>query len=105
MAPDQLHWESQSTTSAESPTGQRLIYGQGRHLFFVREDKDVDGLTSPFLCLSFGQPVSVRGEKPVKLVWKLDHSVPDHIYVRFVPHRVDLTTLQVTKNTFESTHH
>jgi len=84
VAPDQLHWESQSTTSADSPTGQRLVHGHGRHLFFVREDRDQDGRTAPFLCLGFGQPVSAQGEKPIKLVWKLDHFVPDHIYVRFL---------------------
>lgn len=33
VAPDQLHWETQSTTAAVSPTGQRLIHGSGRHLF------------------------------------------------------------------------
>lgn len=84
IAPDQLHWESQSTTSAESPTGQRLIRGRGRHLFFVREEKDWEGRTSPFLCLGFGHPISAEGERPIKLVCKLDHPVPDHLYVRFL---------------------
>ncbi|MGV3615758.1 MAG: DUF3427 domain-containing protein [Fimbriimonas sp.] len=84
VAPDQLHWESQSTTSADSPTGMRLIHGHGRHLFFVREDKDQDGRTAPFLCLGLACPISAQGENPIKLVWKLDHSVPDHIYVRYL---------------------
>lgn len=84
VAPDQLHWESQSTTSSESPTGQRLIHGYGRHLFFVREEKDWQGRISPFLCLGFGRPLSAQGEKPIKLVWRLEHSVPDHLYARFL---------------------
>lgn len=83
ISPDHLHWESQSTTTVQSPTGQRLIHGLGRHLFFVREDKVVDGRTAPFMCLGFGQPISCEGEKPIKLVWKLEHVVPDHAFVRY----------------------
>lgn len=82
--PDTLHWESQSTTTAASATGRRLINGVGRHLFFVRENKDEEGRTSPFMCLGFGTPISSESEKPIKLVWKLDHVVPDHVYVRFL---------------------
>ena len=77
-APDILHWESQSTTTAGSRTGQRLIHGMGRHLFFVREQKD-----DPFLCVGFATPISNESEKPIRLKWKLAHVVPDHIYVRF----------------------
>jgi superfamily II DNA or RNA helicase len=82
LSPDQLQWESQSTTTVQSPTGQRLIRGLSRHLFFVREDKVQDGRTAPFMCLGFGHPVSHEGEKPIKLVWKLEHVVPDHVFVR-----------------------
>ena len=84
VTPDQLHWESQSTTSAKSDTGQRLIHGHGRHLFFVREGRDQDGRTAPFLCLGFARPLSADGERPIKLFWKLDHVVPDHLYMQFL---------------------
>ncbi|MBI5707464.1 MAG: DUF3427 domain-containing protein [Armatimonadetes bacterium] len=83
IAPDQLHWESQSTTTASSPTGERLCKGLGRHLFFVREQKVEDGRTSPFTCLGLANPISSEGEKPISLLWKLEHVVPDHIFVRF----------------------
>jgi hypothetical protein len=83
-SPDLLYWESQSTTTAHSPTGQRLINGLGRHLFFVREGKFEDGRTSPFNCLGYGKPISSEGERPIKLIWKLDHVVPDHTYMRFL---------------------
>jgi hypothetical protein len=83
VAPDQLHWESQSTTTFQSATGQRLIKGSGRHLFFVREDRDQEGRTAPFLCLGFARPIWHEGEKPIKLLWRLEHSIPDHVYVRF----------------------
>jgi hypothetical protein len=83
IAIDRLHWESQSTTTTSSATGQRLIRGTGRHLFFVREDRDQDGRTAPFMCLGFAHPISSEGEKPVKLVWQFEQTVPDHVYVRF----------------------
>ncbi len=82
ISPDNLHWESQSTTSIASETGQRLIKGQGRHLLFVREDKTQDGRTAPFMCLGFADCISHQSEKPISLVWKLRHQVPDHVYVR-----------------------
>lgn len=84
IAPDLLHWESQSTTSISSATGQRLINGLGRHLFFVREERDFEGRTSPYICVGFGKPVSHESEKPIRLVWMLDHVVPDHQYVRLL---------------------
>ncbi|MEQ1831148.1 MAG: DUF3427 domain-containing protein, partial [Pirellula sp.] len=84
IAPDLLHWESQSTTTINSATGQRLVNGLGRHLFFVREERDVEGRTSPYICVGFGKPVSHESEKPIRLVWKLDHVVPDHQYVRLL---------------------
>lgn len=76
-----IHWESQSTTSVASPTGQRLTTGEGRHLFFVREDKVQDGRAAPFFCLGFGHPISFTGDRPIELVWELDHEVPDHRYI------------------------
>jgi superfamily II DNA or RNA helicase len=82
-ANDLLHWESQSGTTVSSATGQRLVHGIGRHLFFVREQKADDGRTSSFMCLGFAKPIFSESEKPIKLLWKLDHLVPDHVYVRF----------------------
>lgn len=76
--PDLLHWESQSTTTLNSPTGRRLIEGAGRHLFFVREHRE-----DPFVCLGFARPISHESEKPIRLRWRLEHAVPDQIYVRF----------------------
>jgi superfamily II DNA or RNA helicase/HKD family nuclease len=82
ISPDVFHWESQSTTSVSSPTGQRLVCGEGRHLFFVRENRQEDGRPSPFLCLGFARPISSESEKPIRLVWKLEQVVPDHIYIK-----------------------
>src|SRR5439155_5855732 len=49
-----FHWQSQSTTSAESRTGQRYIYHRARGssvLLFVRESKSRNSLASPYTFL------------------------------------------------------
>lgn len=77
-APDILHWESQSGTTQRSRTGKRLIHNQGRHLVFVREEKG-----DPFLCIGFVREVlGFHSERPISLKWRLEHLVPDHLYVR-----------------------
>lgn len=54
VAPDLFHWESQSTTSVQSPTGQRYLKHQakGSHVFlFVRHRKQDAGRTAAYTCL------------------------------------------------------
>ncbi len=83
IAPDKLHWDSQVQTTATSPTGQRLVKSLGRHLLFVRENKEEEGRAAPFLCLGFGTATEAHSEQPIKLIWELENHVPDHIYIRF----------------------
>jgi len=82
-APDVLHWESPSGTASSHDLGKRLFSGSSRNLIFVREKKFDDGRTSPYMCLGFATPEEQKSEKPIQLNWKLKHSVPDHVYVRF----------------------
>jgi len=70
LGPSLFHWESQSTTSASSPTGQRYIHHVARGsrvLLFVREQRRVDGracgVTEPFRCLGFATYESHEGER------------------------------------------
>ena len=58
LGPSLFHWESQSTTTAASPTGQRYIHHAARGsrvLLFVREQRNQDGRpgapTETFVCL------------------------------------------------------
>jgi hypothetical protein len=75
-----FHWQSQSTTSSDSPTGQRYI----RHseigytpLLFVREHKDLpSGLAAPYSFLGPADYVSHEGSRPISIVWKLRHAMP-----------------------------
>jgi len=78
-----FHWESQSTTTAASPTGQRYIHHAARGsrvLLFVREQRKQDGRagapTEPFVCLGFARYESHEGERPMAIRWRLEREIP-----------------------------
>jgi superfamily II DNA or RNA helicase len=83
ISDDLFHWQSQSTTSADSPTGQRYI----RHhehgytpLLFVRERKLLPGgLASPYAFLGPARYVSHEGSRPLSIVWRLRTPMPTRL--------------------------
>ena len=78
-SPTLFHWESQSTTTQQSPTGQRYIKHRelgGQILLFVRARKKQDGLTVPYTFLGPVDYVSHKGERPIQFVWKLRQPMP-----------------------------
>jgi len=77
-----FHWQSQSTTSETSRTGQRYInhVRQGSHiLLFVREFKRVNGLASPYYFLGPATYVSHEGSSPISIIWKLMFKMPSSL--------------------------
>ena len=83
LGPGLFHWESQSTTTAASPTGKRYIQheAQGsRVLLFVREHRRQDGRpgghTEPFRCLGFARYAGHEGERPMAIRWRLERQIP-----------------------------
>lgn len=71
-----FHWESQSTTSVESKTGQRYLSGTSHVFLFARqEQKDAFG-TSSYLFLGPARYVSHTGSRPIAITWQLDHPMP-----------------------------
>jgi superfamily II DNA or RNA helicase len=85
LSPTRFHWESQSVTRADSPTGQRYR-GLGtppwwRILLFVRQEKnDSRGFTSPYTFLGPVRCVSHQGERPMQIVWELERPMPPSFY-------------------------
>ncbi|MGQ5263661.1 DUF3427 domain-containing protein [Micromonospora sp. ZYX-F-536] len=80
-----FQWESQSTTSSASGTGQRYIQhaerGSTVHLF-VRETKlaDRDLGAPPYL---YAGPMTYQehtGDRPMRILWRLHHPLPADIY-------------------------
>ncbi|WP_353587217.1 DUF3427 domain-containing protein [Mycobacterium sp. URHD0025] len=64
LSPELCHWESQSTTSAASPTGQRYIHHseRGSHiLLFVRETKTNAFGAAPYIFLGPADYVAHEG--------------------------------------------
>lgn len=76
-----FHWQSQSTTAASSPTGQRYIHHRERGskvLLFVREFKK-DGLTggaAAYTFLGTANYMKHSGSRPMNITWKLDRPIP-----------------------------
>lgn len=77
-----FHWESQSTTSATSPTGQRYQHheAQGSQvLLFVRQDSD----ERAFWCCGPVTYVRHEGERPMAITWRLTQALPADLYADF----------------------
>lgn len=83
ISPELFHWQSQSNTSVDSPTGQRYLHHREMGytpLLFVRDRKtQPSGLTAPYVFLGPGEYVSHSGSRPVSVVWKLRFPVPAKI--------------------------
>jgi superfamily II DNA or RNA helicase len=80
-----FQWESQSTTTAASVTGQRYIHHRKQcstvHLF-VRETKVAEGNMGVPAYLYAG-PMTYRehsGERPMRIVWELAYPLPADVY-------------------------
>lgn len=75
-----FHWQSQSTTSETSKTGQRYINHEkigSSVLLFVREyKKDMNGKILPYTFLGSAKYVSHIGSRPMNIIWKLDKEIP-----------------------------
>ncbi len=76
-----FHWQSQSTTSASSPTGQRYINHKRlstRILLFVREFKtdSINNAAEAYTFLGPATYVRHEGSRPMNITWKLDFPIP-----------------------------
>jgi superfamily II DNA or RNA helicase len=84
ISPTFFHWESQSRTTRESPTGQRYanhVARGSRVILFVRENNDDDrGVSNPFVCLGPARHVSSKSDKPIQIIWELERPMPPEIY-------------------------
>ena len=77
-----FHWQSQSTTSSQSKTGQRYIHHDeigSDVLLFVRIHKEVSGKAMPYMFLGKGHYISHDGNKPMSIVWKMEEPMPSSI--------------------------
>lgn len=83
ISPTLFHWESQSTTSVASPTGQRYLTHRDRGsevLLFTREHRLNDLGTSPYTFLGPATYVSHTGDRPIAITWRLEHPMPADVF-------------------------
>ena len=76
-----FHWQSQSTTAENSPTGQRYIHHKERGskvLLFVREFKAdrMTGGAEAYTYLGTASYVKHEGSRPMNITWQLDRPIP-----------------------------
>ena len=74
-----FHWQSQNQISDSSPTGRRYIEHADRGqtiMLFVREQKSINGLSTPFYFLGPADYVSHSGNRPISFTWKLRYPMP-----------------------------
>ena len=84
-----LHWESQSTATQASTTGQNYLHFKERGytiLFFARLEKRVDGETAPYVYLGPARELlQAEGDRPIRMVWELAFPMPASLLEEAMP--------------------
>ena len=80
ISPTLFHWESQSTTSVESPTGRRYLEGTSTVLIFVRQHQSDELGPMPYLFAGPAHYVSHQGNRPIAITWQLDNPLPTEFF-------------------------
>jgi superfamily II DNA or RNA helicase/HKD family nuclease len=85
ISPTLFQWESQNSSHADAGAGDRYVNhrerGSSVHLFF-RETKEADGDLGapPYLYAGPATYVSHTGDRPMRIIWKLDHELPADVF-------------------------
>ncbi|MEH7380440.1 DUF3427 domain-containing protein [Bacillus sp. JJ1533] len=80
-----FHWQTQSRVAEHSPTAQRYIHHRENNhqiALFVREYKQENGHTAPFVFLGTADYVKHEGNKPMSFVWRLREEMPSYLVSR-----------------------
>ena len=83
FADDIIQWISQPKTSHNSSVGQMFIHHKEKGFkvhIFIRKYAFMNGnKTNPFIYLGNAQYYSSKGDKPMKILWKLDKKIPQKL--------------------------
>jgi hypothetical protein len=83
ISPHLFHWESQSTTTVRSPTGQRYLKHRENRtnvLLFVRQAKVDAGKTQPYVFIGPADYESPSGDRPIAITWRLRLPMPAELF-------------------------
>jgi hypothetical protein len=78
-----FYWESQSTTTVRSPTGQRYLKHRENGtnvLLFVRAAKSEAGRTQPYVFIGPAEFESHAGDRPIAITWRLRLPMPAALF-------------------------
>ena len=84
LSPTLFHWESQSSTSVSSRTGQRYLShtANGTNILLFARQYKTDALgTAPYFCLGPADYVSHTGDRPIAITWRLRHTMPSDTFL------------------------
>lgn len=82
ISPSLIHWESQSTTSADSPTGVRYrnhVERDSQVFLFAR----LSNATRAFWFLGPASYVKHQGDQPMGVTWRLETPLPGDLFAEF----------------------
>lgn len=75
-----FHWESQNSTTPDSPVGRRYLDHKANDsqivLFTRAMENDGAAMTMPYTCLGQVDYVHHSGSKPIAITWKLQRPMP-----------------------------
>lgn len=81
ISPSRFHWESQNSAHPGTVTGKRYLAGSSHVLLFVREVQDqANGVAEAYTFLGKVTLESSEGERPMRIVWRLEHPMPGPLY-------------------------
>lgn len=82
ISQDLFHWESQSTTSADSPTGRRYREhaAAGSEIYLFARN---DNTSNAFWFLGPATYVRHEGDRPMGITWRLESPLPGDLYAEF----------------------
>ena len=84
ISPDVFQWESQSTTTIRSKTGQRYLthdeLGSSVHLFVRETRRTALDVASPYVYAGQAHYQSHRSERPIEIMWRLERELPADVF-------------------------
>jgi len=83
VSPQLFHWETQSAASVTRPSGRRYLEGataaEPWHFYlFVRPDPE-----AAYAFLGRVHYQSHSGDRPIAIIWRLEHPMPAALYDRY----------------------
>ena len=81
ISPRRFHWQTQNAAGPTTKAGQQYLESPGngwQFFLFVRQNAD-----SAYHALGAVTPLSIRGDRPMSIVWELQQDMPVALFQEF----------------------